>query len=150
MNGKIVKYRKYKSSGSGSVLIPIAVAETLNWKDKDELFLSFEDIKKDIIIGFLRLRIPSKDVKRKEISSTTTSLVRELHVFGPMQKIGEKSDTGWQHKGYGLQLLEEAEKVSMNDYDRKKILVISGIGAREYYYKFGYKKDGPFVSKILN
>ena len=29
------------------------------------------------------------------------------------------------------------------------MLIISGIGVREYFKKFGYKKDGIYVSKEL-
>ncbi|MHA1380203.1 MAG: tRNA uridine(34) 5-carboxymethylaminomethyl modification radical SAM/GNAT enzyme Elp3 [Candidatus Helarchaeota archaeon] len=115
-----------------------------------EFFLSFEDLKQKIIIGFLRLRIPSQLAHRSEISEVSTALVRELHVYGPMLKIGEKSKTAWQHQGYGKKLLEAAEQISKNQFDCRKILVISGVGAREYYYKLGFKKDGPYVSKIID
>jgi elongator complex protein 3 len=37
----------------------------------------------------------------------------------------------------------------MEDYDRKYILVNSGVGAIEYYRKLGYEKFGPYVGKIL-
>ncbi len=121
-----------------------------NASNGKEFFLSFEDIEQNIIIGFLRLRIPSEETKRKEINEIPTALVRELHIYGPMLKIGEKSLDGWQHQGYGQNLLKEAEEIAKNEFDRNKLLVISGAGAREYYYKFGFKKDGPFVSKLLN
>jgi len=32
----------------------------------------------------------------------------------------------------------------------EKILVISGVGVREYYYKRGYTLDGPYVSKYIS
>ena len=37
MNGKTTKYRKYEGSGSGRINIPIALAESLNWKNGDEI-----------------------------------------------------------------------------------------------------------------
>lgn len=121
-----------------------------------EIFLSFEDIKKDILIGFLRLRIPSKKAHRKEINNKT-ALVRELHVYGSMIPLGEKAlkisdptETGkWQHMGYGERLLEEAEKIALEVYEKNRINVISGIGARNYYKKFGYFRSGPYMSKNL-
>lgn len=112
-----------------------------------EIFLSFEDVKKDILIGFLRLRIPWKPF-RKEISDNT-GLVRELHVYGPMVEIGEKPKEEWQHRGYGKELLREAEKISKEDFCMKKILVTSGIGARNYYKKFFYKREGVYMGKKL-
>lgn len=113
-----------------------------------EIFLSIEDVENDILIGFTRLRIPSNRVFRKEITSSS-SLIRELHVYGQMQKIGKNDDNLWQHKGYGAQLLEEAERIAKDEYDKNKMLIISGIGVRDYYRKFGYYKDGPYMSKFI-
>jgi elongator complex protein 3 len=113
-----------------------------------EIFLSFEDIKKDILIGFLRLRIPSSKAHRPEIDEKT-ALIRELHVYGSMIPLGEKEVGKWQHRGYGERLLEEAEKIAYQKYDKNKINITSGIGARNYYKKFGYDKSGPYMSKTL-
>lgn len=113
-----------------------------------EIFLSIEDVENDILIGFTRLRIPSNRVFRKEITSSS-SLIRELHVYGQMQKIGKNDDNLWQHKGYGAQLLEEAERIAKDEYNKNKMLIISGIGVRDYYRKFGYYMDGPYMSKFI-
>lgn len=114
----------------------------------DELFLSFEDTKKDILIGFLRLRIPSLKAHRPEIDDKT-ALIRELHVYGSMMPLGEKDEKAWQHMGYGEKLLSEAQKIASEVYDKDKILVTSGIGVRNYYRKFGFKKLGPYMAKNL-
>ncbi|MGQ4834336.1 MAG: tRNA uridine(34) 5-carboxymethylaminomethyl modification radical SAM/GNAT enzyme Elp3 [Candidatus Asgardarchaeia archaeon] len=116
-----------------------------------ELFLSYEDTKNDILIGFLRLRIPSEKAHRPEINSVPTAIVRELHVYGPQLPVGmsAKEISEWQHRGYGRKLLQNAEKIAVEEYDAKKMVIISGIGVREYYFKFGYKHDGPYVSKML-
>lgn len=113
-----------------------------------EIFLSFEDVKKDILIGFLRLRIPSQKAHRPEIDDKT-AIVRELHVYGSMLPLGEKESGKWQHMGYGERLLEEAEKIATQNYDKNKLNVISGIGARNYYKKFEYSRLGPYMSKKL-
>ena len=55
----------------------------------------------------------------------------------------------WQHKGYGRTLLVEAERLSREEYDQRKILVMSALGTKQYYMRFGYKYDGPYVSKKL-
>ncbi len=115
-----------------------------------EIFLSFEDVKNDILIGFLRLRIPSEKAHRKEINCCPSAIVRELHVYGPLVPIGGKPKYEWQHRGYGRELLAEAERIAKEEFDVKKMLVISGVGVREYYRKFGYRKDGPYVSKRLD
>ena len=72
-----------------------------------------------------------------------------MHVYGEELPISERKAHAAQHKGYGKALLAEAESIAREDFDSKKLLVISGVGAKEYYYKQGYKADGTFVSKKL-
>lgn len=53
-----------------------------------------------------------------------------------------------QHKGYGRSLLKEAEKIAIkNGY--KKMSIISGVGVRNYYRKFGYELDSGYMTKKL-
>ena len=113
-----------------------------------EIFLSIEDPGNDIIIGFTRLRIPSKNTFRPEITPNS-ALIRELQVYGQMQKIGKNKENLWQHKGYGGRLLHEAERIAKEEYEKNKLLIISGIGVRDYYRKLGYHKDGPYMSKFI-
>jgi len=113
-----------------------------------EIFLSHEDTLNDILIGFLRLRIPSIKAHRREVDEKT-AIVRELHVYGQMAELGQEKDGIWQHMGYGEDLLLEAEKIALEKYDKNKLLIISGVGARNYYRKFGYKREGPYMSKII-
>jgi len=112
-----------------------------------EIFLSFENEKNDVLIGFLRLRIPFKPF-RSEIDGKT-ALIRELHVYGQAVPIGSSLARAWQHKGFGKKLLKKAEEIAKNEFDMKKIIVISGAGVKPYYKKFGYKTDGPYLSKVL-
>jgi elongator complex protein 3 len=112
-----------------------------------EVFISFED-KDETIYGFLRLRKPSELTHRDEIT-TNSCIVRELHVFGKSIKIGEHEENSIQHSGLGRKLMNEAEKISKESFDAKKLLVISAVGTREYYKKSGYSLDGPYMSKQL-
>jgi len=109
-----------------------------------EFFISIEDIKNDVLFGFCRLRFPSHFL-RKEITQDS-ALIRELHVYGEAEKIGKKGKI--QHKGFGKKLLKEAEKICRTYY-KKKIVVISGVGVRNYYKKLGYKQEGPYMVKGL-
>jgi elongator complex protein 3 len=110
-----------------------------------EFFISAD--KENNIVGFCRLRFPNtKNLLRKEIT-TKSSLVRELHVYGETLSIGKKGNI--QHKGIGKKLLSIAEKISKK-YNKNKIIVISGIGVREYYRKQGYIKQGPYMIKKIN
>ena len=114
-----------------------------------EIFVSAEDPVNDVLIGYLRLRIPSEKAHRPEIDSDVASIVRELHVYGSMVPVGKRLVKAWQHKGYGGILLSEAERISREDYDRRKIVVTSALGTKQYYARFGYGYDGPYVSRLL-
>ncbi len=114
-----------------------------------EIFISAEDPENNVLIGYLRLRIPSTKAHRHEIKATPSAIVRELHVYGPLVPVGKHLARAWQHKGYGSILLSEAERVAREDYDSKKLLVISALGTKQYYMRFGYERDGVYVSKKL-
>jgi elongator complex protein 3 len=115
----------------------------------DEIFISAEDPVNDVLVGYLRLRVPSGRAHRPEIVPEKTSIVRELHVYGPLVPVGRHLAKAWQHKGYGGILLSEAERISLEDYDRRKVVVTSALGTKQYYRRFGYEHEGPYVSKLL-
>jgi elongator complex protein 3 len=113
-----------------------------------EIFLSYEDKKQDLLLGFVRVRIPYQPY-RKEITSDSAG-VREIHVYGNAVGVGKERQEGdIQHRGLGKQLMEEAEKIAVEEFDKKKMLAISGIGAREWFKKLGYRKDGVYASKLV-
>jgi elongator complex protein 3 len=113
----------------------------------DEVFLSYDD-SDDKIYGFLRLRRPSQDAHRKEVSGNSC-IVRELHIYGRSLKIGEREDGQIQHSGLGKNLMSESERIAKEEFDAKKLLVISAVGTRQYYRKLGYSLDGPYMAKLL-
>jgi len=103
-----------------------------------EVFLSFEDVKNDILLGFLRLRLDK---------GTDTARIREVHVYGKMTPIGEKSKQ-MQHRGLGKKLIEKAEGLA-KEKGYEKITVTSGVGVRGYYRKLGYVFDKPYMVRQL-
>jgi elongator complex protein 3 len=115
-----------------------------------ELFISAEDTDNDVLVGYVRLRIPSERAWRPEINPETTALVRELRVYGPLVPVGKHLAGAWQHKGIGAVLLSEAERVALEEYGRNKIVVTSALGTKQYYCRLGYDYDGPYVFKLLN
>jgi elongator complex protein 3 (tRNA carboxymethyluridine synthase) len=119
-----------------------------------EVFLSMESKDNKIIFGFLRLRNilnpRRKELQDNSIALNATAIIRELHVYGKLIDVGQKNDNGYyQHKGLGLRLMQEAEKISKEEFCVNKISVISAVGTREYYKKIGYIQNGPYVTKIL-
>ena len=126
------------------------ITERYNASEGEEIFLSFEDVKQDVLIGILRLRYPSKKIYRPESKTDKSMLVRELHVFGPMVQVGKAAEINeWQHRGWGERLMQEAERISKDEFDAKKIIVLAGIGTRNYYKRFNYKKEGPYMVKMI-
>lgn len=126
--------------------------EKINWKKAEikvneyaaskgkEFFISAEA--DDRLIGFCRLRFPAESL-RKEITAKS-ALIRELHVYGTATALGEAGAV--QHQGWGKKLMQKAEELALAA-GKNKLVVISGVGAREYYRKLGYKKEGVYMVK---
>ncbi len=113
-----------------------------------EIFLSFEDVEKNILVSILRLRIPSKPF-RKEITPDS-ALLREIHTYSWQLPVGAKPrENDFQHRGYGKKLITEAERIAKEEFRCNKMVVISGVGVRRYFTSQGYFYDGPYVSKKL-
>ncbi|XP_015515627.1 elongator complex protein 3 isoform X1 [Neodiprion pinetum] len=113
-----------------------------------ETFLSYEDPTQDILVGLLRLRKCSNETFRPELKGKC-SIVRELHVYGSVVPVNARDPTKFQHQGFGMLLMEEAERIALEEHQSHKIAVISGVGTRNYYRKMGYELDGPYMSKML-
>ncbi|KAM9082540.1 elongator complex protein 3 [Balaenoptera ricei] len=113
-----------------------------------ETFLSYEDPDQDILIGLLRLRKCSEETFRFELVGGV-SIVRELHVYGSVVPVSSRDPTKFQHQGFGMLLMEEAERIAREEHGSGKIAVISGVGTRNYYRKIGYRLQGPYMVKNL-
>lgn len=110
-----------------------------------EHFISFED-ENNVLLGFLRLRFPSADIFIDSLENS--AIVRELHVYGTSLDIGGHQELSFQHRGYGTKLLQYAENMS-REAGYKFLSVISGVGVREYYAKFGYTLTDFYMRKKL-
>ena len=141
-------FRKYVSSGSDEHFISLEIPFKKHYTAPKYI----DKIKNDLLIGYVRLRIPNpfedKSYLPEEIKNS--ALIRELRVLGIQKVVGQKSEKGLpQHAGYGEALMRRAEIIAfINGY--KKVSVISGVGAKKYYInKLGYKIDGSYVSKNI-
>ena len=143
-----VGHRMLKEKASVDIARFRTVKRTYHSSSGSELFISIEDPESDILIGYLRLRFPSTGAHRHEIDDAS-AIVRELHIYGPEVPVGQRSDSAWQHKGFGRMLLSEAELCAKSE-DVKKMVIISALGTKAYYKRFGYGYDGPYMSKILS
>ena len=134
-----------------------------------EYFISMENSDKSIIYGFCRLRLTDyagicRDYKKNKLGGTkivssknviafpellNCALIRELHVYGSMNPVYNSENKNIQHRGIGKRLLKKAEEIAIQNNFRK-IAVISGVGVRNYYRKFGYNLINTFMIKELN
>jgi histone acetyltransferase (RNA polymerase elongator complex component) len=115
-----------------------------------EYFISYETIDRSVLFGFLRLRFNDNNDNVIFDELLNAALIRELHVYGQTISVSDKSskDTTSQHKGFGTRLLNAAFNISRKHaYD--KIAVISGVGVRNYYRKFGFVDEPHFLVKYF-
>ncbi|MEW6721697.1 MAG: tRNA uridine(34) 5-carboxymethylaminomethyl modification radical SAM/GNAT enzyme Elp3 [Candidatus Micrarchaeota archaeon] len=112
-----------------------------------EAFLSYENEDR-LIAGFIRLRLPEPGPRHPASGGlgAKTALIRELHVYGSEAPIEGEGEV--QHRGLGSALLREAEGIAI-DRGMEKMAIISGVGVREYYRRFGYELEGPYMCRRL-
>ncbi len=118
--------------------------------DGREIFLSFED-EGGTLFGLLRMRIQDRPVPvLKQEQEGNLAIIRELHIFGPEVPLAEQRPDAAQHKGIGRALLREAERIAAEEFGAGQMLVLSGVGAREYYRtESGYSSLGEYMVKEL-
>lgn len=115
-----------------------------------ELFISFED-ELWYLYWFARLLLAlNENTVNWKWLWKNVAMIRELHVYWDLATLKRKSvetkNEKVQHKWFGRQLMELAEKISkINWY--KKISVISGVWVREYYKKLWYKLEWTYMTK---
>ncbi|MHB8633074.1 MAG: tRNA uridine(34) 5-carboxymethylaminomethyl modification radical SAM/GNAT enzyme Elp3 [Thermoplasmatota archaeon] len=136
---RCIRCREVSRRGAvGAVVEPSRVALVRREYDAGggrEVFLSFEDPVADAVVGFLRLRRAPQNV----------AIVRELKVYGTALALGDEG--GWQHQGFGGRLLAVAEEVAFQEWQAHRLLVIAGVGVKEYYRRHGYVNAGAYVAK---
>ena len=114
-----------------------------------EIFLSY-NTEAGKLAGFLRLSLPTPeattDTGLEELRGA--AIIREVHVYGPVVRLGESAQGEAQHLGLGAGLIAEAENLARAaGYER--LAVISAIGTREYYRKQGFELDDLYMLKVI-
>ena len=113
-----------------------------------EVFLSFENAATDQLASLLRLRIAGERAPLFP-ALEGAALIRELHTYGWHLPLHRRQDGAAQHRGLGGQLLEEAERIAREEFGRRRMAVIAGVGAREYYRRLGYELQDTYMVKAL-
>ena len=120
------------------------------------------------IAGFLRLSLPHANEiaqlnEEYEAATSKTAeqrhtlpfplqaeeaMIREVHVYGRVEKLQHAGINNAQHRGLGTQLVNRAcELASRAGYQR--INVISAVGTRGYYRKLGFYDNGLYQQRML-
>jgi elongator complex protein 3 len=117
--------------------------------ESTEFFISLQLKHQNALVGYLRLRDINQS-HRFELGKNPCMIIRELKVVGQELAIGDKTKNGLQHKGFGSMLLSEAERICVEEYDKKDLFVLSGVGVKEYYRKYHDFDDvGYYLQKKL-
>jgi len=124
-----------------------------------EIFLSFENEDETKLFSLLRLRITGNGLnlitgntddymESSPRNTNTIAIIREIHTYGIQTPIDGKGVSA-QHIGLGKKLIKEAEKIAQKEFGAQKIAAISGVGARQYWRKNGYKLKNTYMVKKL-
>ena len=120
------------------------------------------------IAGFLRLSLPHANAiaqlnEEYEAATSKTAeqrhtlpfplqageaMIREVHVYGRVEKLQHAGINNAQHRGLGTQLVNRACELALRaGYQR--INVISAVGTRGYYRKLGFYDNGLYQQRML-
>ncbi|KAJ1605764.1 ELP3-like acetyltransferase [Cryptosporidium canis] len=94
----------------------------------------------------------SEEILEKFPVLRDSALIRELHIYGTVvpHYINEKdAESAVQHRGFGKTLLRAAEYLAFI-HGFSRIVVISGVGVREYYANNGYFLQDTYMVKVID
>lgn len=138
---KCIRYREVKGLYNPTEKIKM-FREDYEASDGKEIFLTFENFKRQKLYSLLRIRITNNKL----------AIIRELHTYGQQLRIKQSSynkNSSPQHKGLGKKLMKKAEDIALKEFNLKKITVISAVGTRSYYRKLGYRLNKTYMVKII-
>ena len=101
-----------------------------------EFFISFNDRKRDKLLGLARLRLLNDNSDCLPLLKGK-ALIRELHVHGATVRTNTRDSLKPQHSGLGRRLLKKCEEISL-EHGYNTLCVTSGEGVIKYYEKRGF------------
>jgi len=121
-----------------------------NTTNGKEYFISYQSTDGKALHGFTRLRIPNNGDNIVFPSLIGMGLIRELHVYGNTNSVGQRKDGRVQHKGIGSGLIKLAENIALQD-KCVGVCIISGEGVKTYYSKkLGYYELDSYMVKYFH
>ncbi len=146
---RCIRCRQVRDDAPGSFVLTRRAYEA---SGGTEIFLSFEEASTNRLASLLRLRIPSsRDTDGASVFPVLqeAALIRELHTYGRHLPLHDRQEGAAQHRGLGGQLLQEAERIAREEFGRRRLAVIAGVGVREYYRRLGYELQQTYMVKAL-
>ncbi|MEA3308788.1 MAG: tRNA uridine(34) 5-carboxymethylaminomethyl modification radical SAM/GNAT enzyme Elp3 [Chloroflexota bacterium] len=123
--------------------------ETLTYQTEgtQEYFLQYLTPEQRLA-GFLRLSLPTTPRKELPIPEIQqAAMIREVHVYGPAQGLGEQG-RGGQHHGLGTRLLARASEIAKNA-GFGELAVIAAVGTWNYYQERGFEHGELYLLRKL-
>ncbi len=100
------------------------------------------------LAAFLRLSLPASPRDELPIPEVhEAAMVRELHVYGPAQALGQRGSAA-QHRGLGTRLLDAAAEIARKAGFRE-LAVIAAAGTRPYYRARGFTAGALYTLRVL-
>ena len=125
----------YETSVSHEIFLQFTAQTLARERVRGEKIKPFGGETERKLLGFLRLSLPTEKNYISEL--VDAAMIREVHVYGKVSKIGQLENAEAQHVGLGTQLIEKARSIAMaNNF--KKLAVISAIGTKQYYRSRGF------------
>ncbi|MBI2852013.1 MAG: tRNA uridine(34) 5-carboxymethylaminomethyl modification radical SAM/GNAT enzyme Elp3 [Chloroflexi bacterium] len=147
-----IRCREYGHRAKGGEKIGEPVLTRMDYAASGgtEIFLSFED-DRGTLFGLLRMRHQDKPIAGLRPGTPgNPALIRELHVYGAEVPLKQQNPNAAQHRGLGKALVAEAERIAQEELKAPVMVILSGVGAREYYRtEFGYELQGHYMVKNL-
>lgn len=164
----VLRIRKYSSYGGSEFFISVESKDEIDLygfirlrvRFKDEEMLNQNQYSSDyadkgVINGQYSMEEfieDSEEILENFPVLKDSALIRELHIYGTVvpHYINEKEvDSAVQHRGYGKTLLRAAEYLAFI-HGFSRIVVISGVGVREYYANNGYFLQDTYMVKTID
>lgn len=111
-----------------------------------EVFLSYESHDRKTLYAFTRLRLQRLQHHWLPVLQDA-AIIREIHTYGKLVPLAQEHGEV-QHIGFGRRLMAEAERIAKEE-GYYRIVVIAGIGVREYFRKLGYTLEDEYMVKML-